>query len=325
MERSKKILDLSVECTGAKTIGISGHTRPDGDCVGASMALALYLRKTCPGAEVDVLLEEPAPIFSGISQIETIRTEFPQDIVYDVFFALDTSRDRLGDAGILFDNAVKTINIDHHISNPDGYGMVNYVDHTASSTSELVYDCMEEQYIDEEIAKAVYIGIIHDTGVLQYSNTSPKTLITAAKLITYGFDFSRIIDETFYEKTYLQSQIMARALLESILFLDKRCVVSCVDKKMMEFHHAGPKDLDGIVNQLRMIQGIDCAVFMYQTGLMEYKVSMRSSNRINVAKIASYFGGGGHVKAAGCTMQGTFHDVINNLSAQIIKQLEGNS
>ena len=83
-----------------------------------------------------------------------------------------------------------------------------------------------------------------------------------------------------------------------------------------------PQDLDGIVSQLRDTRGVDCAIFMYETDIMQYKVSMRSTDRVNVAEIASYFGGGGHKKAAGCTMSGTFHDVVNNLSLHIEKQLQ---
>ena len=187
----------------------------------------------------------------------------------------------------------------------------------------MIYDLLEPDRLDAEIAEALYIGIIHDTGVFQYSNTSPKTMRIGAKLLEYGFDFSNLIEKTFYEKTYLQNQIMGRALLESILFLDGRCIVSAVDRKLMEFYEVTNKDLDGIVNQLKNIRGVECAVFMYETDTLQYKVSMRSTDLVDVAQIASFFGGGGHKKAAGCTMSGTFHDVINNLSAQIEKQLCG--
>lgn len=94
-----------------------------------------------------------------------------------------------------------------------------------------------------------------------------------------------------------------------------------VDKKTMSFYDATPHDLEGIVNQLRNTKGVECAIFMYQTNTLEYKVSLRSNGKIDVAKIAMMFGGGGHVRAAGVTMQGTYHDIINNLSAQIEKQL----
>ena len=158
--------------------------------------------------------------------------------------------------------------------------------------------------------------------MFQYSNTSPETLEKGAKLIAFGFDFPNLILETFYQKTYIQAQVMGRALMESIRFLGGSCIVSAIDKKTMEFYNVGPKDLDGIVNQLRNIEGIDCAIFMYETGTMEYKVSMRSSEKVDVAEVAAYFGGGGHTKAAGCNMTGTFHDCVNNLSLHIEKALK---
>lgn len=317
-------MNIYEEVKGAETIGISGHIRPDGDCVGSAMGLYLYLKKVCPHAKIQVMLEQPADIFSCISRIEEISTDFsPLTECFDVFIALDTSKDRLGDAEPCFDQAKKKINIDHHISNASGSGDINFIVPEASSTSELVYQVIaDKKELDVEIAKALYIGIIHDTGVFQYSNTSPETLRIGADLVSYGFDFTRIIDETFYEKTYVQNQILGRALLESFLFMDGKCVVSMIDKKTMAFYHADAKDLDGIVSQLRNTKGVECAIFMYQTEGQEYKVSLRSSGILDVARIAAFFGGGGHKKAAGVTMQGTCYDVVNNLSAQIEKQLK---
>lgn len=294
------MLDLLKECEKAGRIGISGHIRPDGDCVGACLGLWQYLKKCLPQAYVRVFLEKPADIFEEIKGFGEICSEFPEEEPFDVFFVIDCGADRLGEAEKYFRTADKTINIDHHISNP-GSGSVNYIRPQVGSSSELVYDLMEEDKLDRDIAMAVYIGIIHDTGVFQYSNTSPATMEKGAKLIGYGFDFPRLIQETFYQKTYLQAQIMGRALMESIRFLDGCCIVSAIDRKVMDFYHVEPKDLDGIVNQLRNIKGVECAIFMYQSGVLEYKVSLRSSERVNVAKVAAYFGGGGHARAAGCT------------------------
>jgi len=319
----ESMMDIFEVVKDATTIGISGHIRPDGDCVGSVMGLYLYLKKACPRAKVEVMLEKPADVFACIKGIEEIHTDYVSDVErYDVFFALDGAKDRLGEAEKFFDGAKKKVNIDHHISNK-GCGDVNYIMPKASSTSELIYDVIaDKSLLDTEIAKALYIGIIHDTGVLQYSNTAPSTLKAAAELISYGFDFSRLIDETFYEKTYVQNQILGRALLESILFMNGKCVVSMVDKKTMNFYEVEPHDLEGIVSQLRNTKGVECAIFMYQTDTLEYKVSLRSNGKVDVAKVASFFGGGGHVRAAGATMQGTFHDIVNNLSAQIAIQLK---
>ena len=315
------MIDLLEECRDAKRIGISGHVRPDGDCVGAVLGLQMYLQKCLPDAEVKAYLEKPAEIFCEIKGFDEIISDFPEEKPFDVFFALDTDAERMGDTEKYFRAAVKKINIDHHLR-VAGSGDINHIDSTVGSTCELIYDLMEEDKLDKDIAMALYIGIIHDTGVFQYSCTTPATMAKGAKLISYGFDFPRLIQETFFQKTYVQAQIMGRALMESIRFLDGRCIVSVVEKKTMEFYQVDTKDLDGIVNQLRNIKGVECAIFMYQTGVLEYKVSLRSSEKVNAAKVASFFGGGGHARAAGCTMTGTFHDCVNNLSLHIEKQLK---
>lgn len=309
------------EIKDAKTIGISGHVRPDGDCVGSVMGLYLYLKNELPDAQIDVYLEKPAAVFGCIAHIEDIKSEFNTKITYDVYFALDSNDERLGSALPIYRRAVKKINIDHHISNK-GCGDVNIIEPDRSSTAELLYDLMNPQKIDENIAVAIYLGMVHDTGVFRYSNTSPHTLQIAAELIKFGFDFPKLVDETFFEKTYVQSQIMGRAVLESVRFLDNKCIVSAVNRKMMQFYQADAKDLDGIVNQLIAVKDIECAIFMYETGTLEYKISMRSKGKVDVSRVAVKFGGGGHVRAAGCTMNGTYHDNINNLSKEIAEQLK---
>jgi len=153
--------------------------------------------------------------------------------------------------------------------------------------------------------------------VFQYSNTSPATLMAVSELIKYGFNFPEIIEGTFYEKTYAQNQILGRALLESVLFMDGRCIAAVVSKEMMNFYGVTGKDLDGIINQMRNTKGVECAIFLYELDELEYKVSMRSGGQINVSVIAQFFGGGGHVRAAGCTVKGTSDDIINAVLAQI--------
>ena len=195
-------IQLLDECRDAKKIFISGHVRPDGDCTGSCLAMYLYLRKALPHADVTVALEEPSSVFACIKGFDQIDSTYVVDGEVDVFIALDCEKSRLGGAEEIFANAGKRINIDHHISNERGCGDINYVIPGFSSTAELVYNLFDKQYMDEEIAKAVYIGIAHDTGIFKYSNTSPETLRIAAELIEYGFDFPAVIDETYYEKTY---------------------------------------------------------------------------------------------------------------------------
>lgn len=317
-------MNLLKECAGAEKIGISAHIRPDGDAVGSSMALYLYLKKMLPEASVKLFLETPPSNLAHLEYIHEIDSDYEYTGVFDVFFALDTTVDRLGKAEAFFHQAKKKINIDHHISNKANCGDIHIVQPEASSTAEVLYGLLQEEYLDEDIAVALYTGIIHDCGVFQYSNTSPKTMMIGAKLISYGFPFSKIIEESFYQKTYLQNQILGRALMESNLFFDGRCIVSYIDQNMLQFYHALPSDLDGIVNQLRNSKGVDCAVFLYETEDFNFKVSMRSNEKVDVAKVASYFGGGGHIRAAGCTLNGNIQDVIQNLTEQIAIQLRDN-
>jgi phosphoesterase RecJ-like protein len=306
---------------GAETIGISGHIRPDGDCIGSCMGVYLYLKKNYPKIRVDVFLEKIPPEYEFIKDIGDVRSDFKTDVKsYDLFIVLDCSKDRIGDAEPFFDSAKKTANIDHHISNK-GTGNELYIVPTASSACELVYNVLKREKMDIDIAKALYTGMVTDTGVFKYNNTSPETMRIAADLISFGFDFGSLIDHVFYEKTYLQNQILGRALLESILLMDGRCIVSVISRQTMDFYGADSNDLDGIVNQLLLTLGVDCAIFMHELAPLEYKVSLRSNGAVNVSQVAEMFGGGGHVRAAGCTVSGTYHDVINNITKYIHKQL----
>jgi phosphoesterase RecJ-like protein len=305
----------------AKTIGISSHVRPDGDAIGSCLGMYLYIKKNYPDIKVQVFLEQVIPELTFLKGSDSVITDFNTDVKsFDLFIVLDCSKDRIGDAEKFFDAAKKTINIDHHVSNK-GTGDELYIVTDASSACELVYDTLDHLKLDVEIAKALYTGMVTDTGVFKYNNTSPKTLNIAGELISYGFEFGALIDHVFYEKTYLQNQILGRALLESLVLMDGRCIVSVVSKQSMDFYGATSNDLDGIVNQLLLTEGADCAIFMYELAPLEYKVSLRSKGAVNVSEIAQMFGGGGHVRAAGCIVNGTWHDVINNLTKYIHKQL----
>ena len=296
---------LSDILKGKKRIALSGHVRPDGDCVGSSMGLYLYLTEQFPEIEVDLYLEKIPASFSIISRTEEIRHTLSEETAYD----------------LLLRQAAHTVCIDHHVSN-DAFAELNYIRPEASSTSELVYTLLEDEKISKACAEALYMGIAHDTGVFQYSCTSPETMEAAAQLLRKGIDGSEIIEKTYFEKTYIQNQILGRALLESMLVLEKQVVVSVVSRKEMEFFEAVPSDLEGIVAQLRQTKGVEVAIFLHETDTREYKVSLRSKGKVNVSSIAQYFGGGGHVRAAGVTMKGSAHDVINNLLRQITLQLK---
>ena len=188
--------------------------------------------------------------------------------------------------------------IDHHVSN-NGFADVNHVRGEISSASEVLYGLLDSDKIDRSIAVPIYTGMAHDTGVFQYSSTTPETMRIAGELMKTGFDFSRIIDESFYQKTYLQNQVMGRVLAESILLQGGKCVVGYLKKREMDFYSVEGKDLEGIVSQLRLTAGVEVAIFIYEMQTQLFKVSLRSNGKVDVSKIAVFSVGGGHVRAAG--------------------------
>lgn len=314
-------MDITKELRQAANVAIATHISPDGDAIGASVALACYAARVRENgaAGVSLLLPQGMPhnldIVEGLPGVETRMEGLGP---YDLCVALDTDRTRLGDALPLYESAGRRLNIDHHVTN-SGAGDESVVIPEASSTCEVLYGLLDERYIDADVARALYQGIIHDTGILQYSNVSPHTLEVVAKLLACGIDAAKI-NAAFYEKTYAQTQILGRALIESVRFMDNRCIVTVITRKMMQFYGVGPDDLDGIVSQLRYVSGVDVAIVLKETDTLTYRVSMRSTEAVDVALVAAFYKGGGHARAAGCTMQGTVHDVINNLSDRIALQ-----
>ena len=315
-------INLNEILRGKSRVALGGHVRPDGDCVGSCLGLYMYLKEQYPEMETDVYLENVPEAYRLIHCTDEVKNKADPKEVFDLFICLDCGDvKRLGFAGVLFENAKETFCIDHHVSN-GAFADHNYIVPDASSSSELVYRLLDSKNIDKSIAEALYMGIAHDTGVFQYSCTSPETMEIAADLMRKGIDGSSIIDKTYYEKTYIQNQILGRALLESMLILDGKCIISVVRKKEMEFFQAVPADLEGIVSQLRQTKGVEVAMFLHELAPQEFKVSLRSRGEVDVSEIASYFGGGGHVRAAGVTMHGSSHDVINNITGRIVLQLD---
>lgn len=317
------MMQLERELQGVKTVAIAGHIHPDGDSVGACIGLWHYIRDNFPQAETDIWLEQPDPKFSVLEGFDVIRQPDEQERSYELFISVDCAAfDRLGAAARYFEGAGRTICVDHHISNR-GFAEENVIVPSASSTCEVLCRMMEPEKISLAAASALYMGIAHDTGVFQYSCTSPDTMRMAAMLMEKGIPYTAILEDTYYKKSYWQNQILGKALLESMRILSGKCIVSVVRKKDMEFFGVTPTDLEGIVSQLKLTEGVEVAIFLYETGNLEYKVSLRSRACVDVSAIASYFGGGGHVRAAGVTMKGTFHDIINNLTLHIERQLAG--
>ena len=311
-------MDLLKEIGNAKKIAIAGHIRPDGDCISSCLSLSKYLENALGEVDITVFMEpNPPTIFSYLKGYSDMRHDYGTDEVYDVFITVDVSAlDRLGNALPIFERAGKRICIDHHESNT-GLAEANEIKPYACSTCEVLYDIFDKKYIDSDIAEALFSGIVHDSGVFQYSNMSRHSFEIVGHLIEYDFDGPKIIQETFYQKSYAQNQIMGKVLMDSKLYMDGKCIVGMVDKEMMNAFGVLPKHLDGIVNQLQNTRGVEIAIFMYELDDKRCKVSMRSNGNINVADIAVSYSGGGHAKAAGCEMEGTYQEMVDSLLQSI--------
>lgn len=301
----------------AKTIGIAGHVRPDGDCMGSCMSLYNYLKKNRPDLDVRVFLEFVDKKFNIIENTDQIITTGYDGTKFDLFISLDTaSLDRLGLNLPFYENAKRTACIDHHASN-DGYADYNYILPKASSASEVLYDLLDEDLIDKSIAEPMYMGIAHDSGVFRFQSTTPKTMRIAANMIEKGVNVNMILEETFFRKTYNQMMVTAKIQSEAVLALDGKCIYGYCTSEMMEEYGVTTKDLDAVVASIRNVDGVEVAMFLYQLSEDSYKVSLRSKNYVDVSKIAVENGGVGHVRAAGAEIHGELNDIINKLLNRI--------
>ena len=315
-----EILELVKNCT---RIGLTGHENPDGDCTGACCGLALYLRKVLPEAIVDIYLEPPAEnLIRNIPGADTIIYEVTgNEEKYDAFIVLDSAPSRVGKPLELYNRAGLKINIDHHRTNPGAGDTECYIDGKASSACELVYNVIDREEIDARIAQALYVGIVTDTGVFQYSNTSESTMRAAGSLMSYGFDHTAVIREVFFERTPKQARVLGTALIKAEPLLDGKLILCCFDKKTMDELGAGRKDLDGISAQLLLTEGADCSVFFHETEPGIWRASMRSLHVTDVSSIAAKHEGGGHLRAAGFTIRTDIHTAIKDITDDIAQQL----
>ena len=286
-----------------QTVGIAGHVSPDGDCIGSSTALYLYLKKNYPTFRVDIFMESVPEELQILKGTEDIRTSFTSDVErYDVFFILDTIKERTNDAEKLYDNAVLRVNFDHHVSN-QGSGDTCFIVPTASSTCEVLCMALDYDKMDRDIAMNLYAGIVTDTGMFHYSSTSSDTMRAAARLMEFGFDHSDLIEHVELEKRFSQNRALGVMLAKARLELDGKVITSfCSTKEMQELGFAS-EDFGGVVSQMNLTTGVECALFAHGTEEGTVRMNLRSKGLVDVSKIAVSVGGGGHVRASGCTLK----------------------
>lgn len=306
--------------SGCRSVAILGHVHPDGDCVGSCLGLYNYIRKRNPAAKTDVYLEPFQKEFAFLKGADLVHYEFEPEKAYELCIVCDASdRERLGRGAGILDRACRTVSIDHHKTNT-GFAGLTILQADISSTCELLYELMGEEQVDQEIAACLYTGMIHDTGVFKYGSATARTMEIAGKLMSTGIPFTDIIDRTFYQKNYRQSKAMGQALLNSCLYAAGRLICSMLTAEELAAFQATSMDMDGIVEQLRLVENVEVSAFLYEIAPKTFKVSMRSREYVDVSEIALAFGGGGHARAAGCTLHGSREEVMGRLLDRLEKE-----
>ena len=309
-----KLLDL---IENAKNIAITGHVSPDGDCTGSTLALYNYITENFEGKQVRVCLEKPSMKFSYMNGFDLISED--PFLQADLLVSLDASdRERLGSRGVMLDTAKESICIDHHVTNTN-FAKFNIVEDFRSSTCELLYTLLDYDKISVNTAVCLYTGIVHDSGVFKYQSTTRQTMEIAGALIDKGFDFTKIIDDTYFKKDFNATKLLGLVLTNAKLIFDGKCCYGLLDYDTWTGYIDDKKKMDGIIENLRNIDGVEIALFMYETAKDEHKVSLRSINA-DVSSIATALGGGGHMRAAGATVHGKADELLENTILPMIKK-----
>lgn len=310
------------ELKGASSVAITGHVRPDGDCTGSTLGLYNYLQENMPDLKVDIYLEPVEPRFKFLKNSECIKNSADKNMVYDVFVVLDCGDlGRVADFTVdLIQNARKTVCIDHHLTS-EQFATVNHVLPQISSASEVLYELLDPDRISKDVAECLYVGIIHDTGVFKYQSVTCRTMEIAGKLMGTGIDFTRIIDDTFFRKSYIQNKLMGLSLINSELLLDGKLIYSYMPMATLNEYKVPGRELSGVIDQLRFTEGVEAAMFIYDLPDGSAKVSLRSVDFIDVNKVANEFGGGGHMRAAGFTIKMPVEEIVDKVQKLIEEQL----
>jgi len=299
---------------------LMSHIRPDGDAIGSQLALGHALMEM--GKTVHLINEDHMPenlAFLSGSQLVKEPPADPLDV--EVAIALDTAnKTRLGEKCLHAASMAKLwINIDHHVSNP-GYGDINLIDPVSPATGEIVHELIVDlgMPLTAVARDAIYVAISTDTGSFQYPSTTARTYRIAADLVDRGLDVGTINSQTYDELPFRRVELI-RELLHTLELAEGGRVAHWELREKTRTELAlRPEDSEGLIDIIRSIRGVQLAVFLEDLPEGKVRVSMRSKDpRIDVCKIATVFGGGGHALAAGIRMPGPIDDAKEALLAEI--------
>ena len=295
---------------------ITSHIRPDGDSLGSSLALCWILRGLGKDAEV-IMCDSVPHAYCKLPGADEVRVVPDIDRAYDAVFVIECSDVSRPGLPSLKDQFV--VNIDHH-STTALFGNLNWIDSTAAAVGEMIYNLAKAigAKINAEIASCVYAALLTDTGSFHFSNTTERTFKIASDLVRHGAQPAKLSQAIFYNYPY--AKVMLTGAVLSTLQRDEsgRIAWITMSKDAMDRIGASEDDSDGIITYPLTVGDVEAVAFFRDLGNSTYRISLRSKNRVNVARVAESFGGGGHANAAGFTSKADYE----TLSREVIEKLK---
>jgi len=312
---------IAAKLREAETVLLYPHILMDGDTLGSSVALCAALRKM--GKKAYILIEDPIP--SYLLFLEKDYCTYDEAVIDspDLSISVDCSDiERFTKRKDKFLSGKFSICIDHHKTN-NYFADLNYIDENVAATGEIVYELIKILGIgiDAETAEAIYTAIVTDTGNFQYTNTTKNTHLIAAELFDAGIDLEKISVEVYQSIRHEKLKLMNEVFGTIELICGGKADIAYVTQEMLEKTGARMDETDGIIEMLRNISGVEISAFLKETKPGEVKVGLRAKTYGDVSAIAQEFGGGGHRKAAGCTLNTSLEDAKRKISAAISAHL----
>ncbi|SDC87679.1 phosphoesterase RecJ domain-containing protein [Paenibacillus sp. UNCCL117] len=299
---------------------VVSHVQPDGDAAGSTFGVAWMLHTL--GKQFTLINEGSMPskylYMAGPHPILNFE-KTPPERKFAAVIAVDCADfDRIGKVSGCFAHEFELLNVDHHATN-DLFGAVNLVRADAAATVEVLYDLAEEMGLacSDAWNVCIYSGLLTDTGGFRYSNTSPKVMSIAADLLSRGVQGHELAEKLLETMTFPQVTLLKSSLNTLCFAHDKRVAWLSVSSDQLRASGAASEDMDGLVNYARNVEGVQVGMLFKEKTPGVVKVSLRSGGEANVAEIAQRFGGGGHIRAAGCTVEGTLQEAIDRVVREV--------
>lgn len=298
------------------------HVQPDGDAYGSTLGLAHLLDalgKRYTIVNEDRVLEK----FNFLPMSDRFQLDAEISRTFANVIVLDCGDiHRLGESGALLTDDAAILNIDHHKTN-DFFGQANLIDLDAAATSQIIYNLARYMRIEigKDMAVCLYTGILTDTGGFRYSNTTVEVHQIAAELLAVGVNSFEISDRVLESLTWSQVQLIREAL--GTLRRDESGQIAwmVVQRQLLYRLGASDEEVEGLVSYARNVQGVEVGLLFREKEDGSIKVSLRSKYRVDVGEIALSFGGGGHARAAGCTLSGPMEQVQQQVVAKVREAL----